>query len=401
MRKQAVIHRNLKVDFCEFLLVFLADFIIYKFSLLECLKGIHMNKYIKYAYITLTGFIFALLFSLPALATEKQNNQESLGGFSYAVNFPENQMDHEIGYFRLKMKPAASQTISISITNPSSVPVKVNVALNGAKTNNNGVIEYGDNEFPNDDSLTFDFVKLVSAPKSIELSPKETKELKMDINMPEKTYDGIIVGGVQLMKADSEEDKEKNKGTTVINRYAYIIPIILQESDQSLSPDLKLNRVYPDQANGRNAIFINFSNVIATYLNNMSVEVEISKKGSSEVLYESKTTSMRMAPNTMIDYPVSLNGERMQGGDYSARILVKSDDNSWEWTEDFKISQQTADKFNEKDVELVQDESVDWKIVGVIVAILMAIIGVTMAVIRDQRKKKIAELKKRRKKKRA
>ena len=330
-------------------------------------------------------FVGLIFTSVETFADKKD---ESLAGFSYNVNFPENQKNKEVGYFWLKMTPEQEQTISITLNNPTSKPVTVNVELNGAKTNSNGVIEYGQTDIKNDPSLKYDFKEQVTAPESVALKPGETKDLKVAIKMPKTSYDGIILGGIQLTKVDTEEDKEKNNGATVINRYAYVVPLVLQESDRTLAPELKLNRVYPELANGRNAIFVNYSNVVADFLNDVTTEVQITSKGSSKVLYESKTSSMRMAPNTNITYPVSMNGERMKSGTYTANIVVTSDKNRWEWKENFEISQQDADKFNEQDVNLEQEKGVNLGLIALIVLSVLAITVLIYSVTRQVKKKR-------------
>lgn len=357
-----------------------------------------MKKIIKTFCLLLT-LVLSLFVGLvlSSVETFADKNDESPAGFSYNVNFPENQKNKEVGYFWLKMIPGQEQNISITLNNPTSKPVTVKVELNGAKTNSNGVIEYGETTIKNDPSLKYDFKEQVTAPESVGLKPGETKDLKVAIKMPKTSYDGIILGGIQLTKVDTEEDKEKNNGATVINRYAYVVPMVLQESDRTLAPELKLNRVYPELSNGRNAIFVNFSNVIADFLNDVTIEVQITSRGSSKVLYESKTSSMRMAPNTNITYPVSMNGERMKNGTYTANIVVNSDKNRWEWKEKFEISKQDADKFNEQDVNLEQEKGVNW---GLIALIVLSVLVITVLIynltrqVKKKRKRKMRSQKK-------
>lgn len=323
-------------------------------------------------------------------------------GFTYSLNFPENQMEKDIGYYKLQMSKGQEQKITVTLTNPSAEKVTVTIGLNGAVTNQNGVIEYGDSDIENDKSLKFDFEDIVSGPESISLDAGETKDLELKIKMPETGIEGVVAGGIQLMRANQEDDVTNKGGSRIINQYAYVIGLLLQESSEELSPDLKLNKVFAGQANYRNTIFVDFSNVIPAFLNDMTVETQINKKGSDAVLFERKQTAMRMAPNSFIQFPVSMNGERMVSGTYVANTLVTSGDKKWTWTEEFKISQEEANKFNERDVGLVQEKGFNWLLVILIVGSILALGGIifgVLTVLRKKKQKKELEEKRSRKKK--
>lgn len=139
-------------------------------------------------------------------------------------------------------------------------------------------------------------------------------------------------------------------------------------------------------------IFVNYSNVNAAFVENMTTEVQIMKKGSQEVLYERKKSTMRMAPNSFIAFPISMNGERMNPGEYTAKILVTADDKvKEEWQEDFKITKDEADKFNERDVGLVQDSGFNWKLIVLIVVgffVTVILVFVVITIIRKRNKSK-------------
>lgn len=359
-----------------------------------------MEKVIKKQNI----FLFLILFVIGILPINTAHGEESdeiagAAGFTYSLSFPENQLEQNIGYFKLKMSQGQAQTLNITLSNPGAEPVTVNIGVNGAKTNQNGVIEYGDSEIENDLSLKFDFTDIVSGPESVELAPGETKVIDLMIQMPETRTEGVIAGGIQLMQADQEGNVTSDGGSRIINQYAYVVGVLLQEAEEIPVPDLKLNEVYAGQNNYRNTIFVNFSNVIPAYLNDMIVETQINAKGNETVLYERKQTAMRMAPNTFIDFPVSMNGERMAAGTYVANILVTSGEQRWQWTEEFEISREDADKFNERDVGLVQEKGLNWLLIFLIVVGVLIVIGIVYGVLVLLRKKKEEEKKQKRRKK--
>lgn len=314
--------------------------------------------------IALIYIMFGCL-TMPVQAAEQDKNDASEGGFTYKAIYPENQ-HNEVGYFDLRMKPGQKQTITVQMSNSSAKEIVMDVRLNSTKTNSNGVLEYGSSSLAKDTSLKYDFSDIVKGPETITIPAKATVDYNMEIAMPEATFDGVISGGIEIQEKESEEAKKSQKGM-VINKYAYVIGMLLTETDKEIKPDLQLNKVYPELKNYRNAIFINFSNKEAAFIDEMTIDVQIMKKSSDEVVYDTKQSKMRMAPNSMIDFPVSLNGEKMVAGDYRARINVTADGEKWSWEEPFTITDEDADKFNQEDVSLLQENGINWVIIALIV----------------------------------
>lgn len=333
-------------------------------------------------------FIVFLFLFQPMTTQANEENSAGATGFTYSITFPDNQVNKELGYYKLSMKPGQQQQLTITLSNPGSEKVTIDIKTNGAKTNQNGVIEYGESTIEEDASLKFHFKDIIKGPESVELAPGETKNLDLKVQMPETKFDGVLVGGIQMMRAGQEEATSKKGGSQIINQYAYVVAIVLQETDTTIAPELSLNNVKAGQSNYRNAVFVNFSNIMATYLNHMTVEVQITEKGKDTVLYERKQTMMRMAPNSFIDFPVSMNGERMVAGKYVANILVTSNDKKWAWTKEFKITNEDANKFNERDVGLVQKKGLNWQLILLIVVGILLVISALFFTIHLLRKKK-------------
>ncbi|WYJ91478.1 hypothetical protein A5888_003515 [Enterococcus sp. 9E7_DIV0242] len=311
---------------------------------------------------------------------EEKSEVLSGGGFSFEVVQPENQRDKNKGYFDLRMTPGQQQTVQIKLVNPTNIETTVSVKLNGAKTNKNGVIEYGPSTIENDASLISPFENLVKGPDEVKIPANSETTLDLEITMPTEAYDGVITGGIELQNLSS--DAEENQTGAVINKYAYLIGMVLSETDTEVKPDMALNKVYPELSNYRNSIFVNFSNTQAAIVDDMTIDAQISKKGSDEVLYDTKSASMRMAPNSMIDFPISMQGERMIAGDYTAKIVVTTEADRWEWTEEFKITDEDADKFNGEDLNLLQEQGVDWKLIAMIVGGVFLLVVIVFVLIR-------------------
>lgn len=339
--------------------------------------------------LTIIGFCFLFGFSYgqQTYADEVKTPPK----FNYQVKFPENQMKKDVGYYHLKMESGQQQKVVIEFTNLGEEKTAFDISLNSAKTNSNGVIEYGETNIKNDDSLKFDFKEIVTAPKKIELKAGETKDLTIDISMPETSFDGIISGGIQIIQ-EGQNDVEEQNGSMVLNEYAYVIGMILQENEVKVTPKLALNSVIPGQSNYKNTLYVNYSNVEAEYVRNMTTEVQITQKNKSAVLFEKKQTNMKMAPNSFIAFPVDMAGEKMVAGDYTATIEVTADENIHEkWTIDFSITKEEADKFNERDVHLTQDTSINWQVIVLGVVIFFIILLLILWLISKIKKTKVGK----------
>lgn len=346
----------------------------------------------------ITVLLLGVFFLLPTTVahadeqTQSSNQEAGVTGFTYEAIKPDNQVNTKVGYFDLRMKPGQEQTVQVNLKNPGDEEITIDISLNGAKTNMNGVLEYGPTDLENDASLKYDFVDLVKGPESVTIPAKSEKNLDLKITMPDVSYDGVIVGGIQLQQ-QTDDEEQQTSGTGIINKYAYLIAMVLSENDKKVEPELELNKVYPELNNFRNTIFVNYSNVTATFVDDMATEVQIMKKDNDKVLYETKKTGMRMAPNTMIDFPVSMEGDRMEPGDYRALITVISGEREWKWEQDFKITDEDADKFNNQDVDLTNEDGINWIFVAAIIGGVLAAAVIIFIIIRIIVKKKEAKKK--------
>lgn len=133
---------------------------------------------------------------------------------------------------------------------------------------------------------------------------------------------------------------------------------------------------------------MNFSNTQRTFIGDLSVEFEVRRKGSSTILYDTKKTDMKMAPTSMMNFPLLLNGNEMEAGNYTGHVVVTSGDKRWEWEEDFEITKEQAEKFNKQDVSLVQDKGLNWKMILLIVGGVLILVIVILVIIYLYKNKK-------------
>lgn len=153
--------------------------------------------------------VFSLGFSFGQRAQATADSTQETGGFNYETVHPENQRNKGVNYFDLKMSPGQNQTVHIDFTNTGSTEMALDIEIAGAKTNQNGVIEYGLTSLENDPSLVYPFEEVVTGPAEIIIPPESTVPLELAIAMPTEEFDGMIAGGIRFQPKENPEDKKE------------------------------------------------------------------------------------------------------------------------------------------------------------------------------------------------
>ncbi|WP_167629014.1 DUF916 and DUF3324 domain-containing protein [Listeria valentina] len=305
--------------------------------------------------------------------------------FAAETQIPSNQIDKKKSYFNLKMKPGQKQTLTIKLRNDTDKAVVINPKIHSATTNMHGVVEYGETSDQADKTLPYSLGDLIKVEKEITVPAKKSMDLKLNVTMPDKPYEGLLAGGVTLEEKKNTTGKKQEKGLSIENKYAYVIGITLQESDKEVKQDLKLKKVEAGQTNARNAIFFTLQNPTPTYLNRFEIEAEITREGKSKTLYKTSQKNMQVAPNSHFAYPISLNGERLKAGNYTLHLKAKSSKESWQFTKNFQIKRDEANKLNKKDVTIESPNY--WWLIALIAAAVIVIGLIIFFIWRHKRKK--------------
>lgn len=313
--------------------------------------------------------------------------------FSVNTVIPDNQIDKAKTYFNLNMSPNQQQDITTTLKNDTKKDITINVAVNSAKTNANGVIDYGKTNTKNDSSLKYDMSEIVKGPSRVVVPAQSSKEVVFHITMPKNSFDGILLGGLTFQQESSEVNQATAKsGTTIQNEYAYALAIMLKETDKLVTPNLNLLKVGPAQSNHRNVINANIQNDQSVLLSDVKIDAKIYAKNSAKPVYTAIKNSMQIAPNSHFDYPVSLNGTAMTAGDYTLRMKVTGKANnktySWQLNKKFKIDAAKAKDLNKSDVDLKANTNNRNWLYPLVSLILLLIIAILVFIVIKQRKSK-------------
>ncbi|WP_375179643.1 DUF916 and DUF3324 domain-containing protein [Enterococcus rotai] len=338
------------------------------------------------------SILICFLMGQPIISYGEEETVSTLKDFSYEVIFPENQRNKEVGYYDLLVKPGKNEAIQLKLSNLSTHNMTLSLKFNSAKTNGSGVIEYGPNNFLKDPSLAYDFSEIISGPDKVELAPKSSKVVSLTIRPPVDSFEGFIVGGIQLKPLENRVEKKTKGNEGVINEFAFLIGVVLSEHDTSqIRPELEFRSISVDTTNKNAQLLLNFSNSQPVFAEEMKVNVEVTKKSGKQVLFELNKKGMRMAPNTQINIPIPLKYKLEQPGTYTMKTTVTlKDGDSSSWEQDFDISEKNIPKLNRQLDEKSSHSNRMFFLI--LVLLLLLIMGVILfQIVRRKKRNKIEE----------
>lgn len=330
-------------------------------------KQLNWNSYIK---LYLFGFVSSILLLIFPVIT---NAEENSLNFYVTPIYPDSQLDETKGYFDLNLNTSEQEVLALTLQNATNQELQVEITAHTAYTNVQGVVEYGkDDEVP-DTTLSHSLNELIKTPEIIILQGNETKTIEAILNMPSETFEGILAGGLKIREVpkESETDTKTTEGLSITNEFSYVIGVVVSNERSTVTPNLELIDVFADQLNYRNVISATIQNFMPTFVNRLSVEATVHKKGEDTLLYQASQEQMQMAPNSHFDFPIPLNGDQFNSGTYILNLTAHSGDEMWTWKKEFTIDGDEARSLNRSDVTI--DASINWWVVAMIVLIILLI----------------------------
>lgn len=289
--------------------------------------------------------------------------------FSVTAEIPENQIDKKQTYFDLHMEPKQKQTLNVEMRNDTKEDVVIEVNVNTAMTNSNGIIDYSQTSFERDPTLEVDLEDLVDYEKEVTIKAESTRTFPLHLQMPDDKVSGILLGGIHFQeKEDASADADDK--AQIENKFAYIIGLKMSMEDSKLDPSLELNEVKATQINFRNAVTANLQNTQAVIVPDMEVHAEVFKEKGKTPLFTSESENLRMAPNSNFNYAINWENQPFKGGKYRLELTAKSGEHEWSWEEYFTIDGQEAKELNDEAVELEKNYTT-WYIIGGIILLLI------------------------------
>ncbi|MBO0477334.1 DUF916 and DUF3324 domain-containing protein [Vagococcus sp. DIV0080] len=328
------------------------------------------------------------------------------GNMAVSVNaiLPENQHNKEVTYYDLRMTPGQKQELEFELNNPSDKDETVKIEINNGTTNDSGSIDYSDRgkEYKRDNSLKLALSDVATAPDKVVVKKNSKETIKIKLDMPKEEFDGMIIGGIRVSKADEEDSKDESSGggMQIKNKVAYTVGLNLSENDKEVKAELDLIKVFPGQTGGRNVVKANVQNNQPQLLEEIEYKAHVTKKGQTEVLHKSSVENYRFAPNSNFNFDISWESQPFRSGDYTLFMTAesKATGQKWEWKEDFKITADEAKKLNEKAIDLDKDNKWLYIIIGLILLLILIILYIVYRKVKKNKEmKRKKELRKKRK----
>ncbi|WP_164508356.1 DUF916 and DUF3324 domain-containing protein [Companilactobacillus kedongensis] len=331
-------------------------------------------------------FFFLILLVASFFTTDLTTAQAANLSYTVSADHPDNQIDSNISYYDLKVKPGDSQKLTFHINNSDSKEHKYLISINRASTNINGVVDYSKHGSEPDPSVKADIEKMVPEPKTVTVPADTNKAESFELKVPKKEFDGIVLGGVQIKLLDSAQNATNKKGVTINNQYAYVIGLQLRENSEKIKPNINLNYAKTKQFNYQNYIVANLQNDQPMLINKIKADAKVTKEGSGTTVYRLEKDGLDMAPNSNFDLPVSTNNAPLKSGNYTLHLKLSTSDKTWSFTKNFTITTTKAKQMNKTAVGETNTKE-NWPMLAV-VAFLILIIAALLAIIIKSKNKK-------------
>lgn len=314
-------------------------------------------------------------------ASDTSTNSFSISPLNPDTNQPQST------YYNLKVEPKQQKEIKVRIFNSSNKDVKVNVALNNATTNNNGVVSYsGDGK--KDSSLKIPFTSIASIKESVITIPKSGSiDVPIQLRMPDQEYNGVILGGIRVTSADKSEGDSKNTPAVKAN-IAYSVAVLLKEKEDVIDPSMHLISVAKETRDYRNYISAELQNSAPRLIKKLEANAKVYKENSKTLLYQAEKSDMQMAPNSRFNFGISLEDTPIKAGKYTMEISGKADGKSFSFKKNFKVTSTEAKQLNKNAVYVTEDNSGQLWLYFILGAIVVVIILLSLAYIYKQKNKK-------------
>nr|WP_263326491.1 DUF916 and DUF3324 domain-containing protein [Neobacillus sp. Marseille-Q6967] len=325
--------------------------------------------------------ISTLLFLIVNVSSVLAN--EETVGYTVRALIPDNQVDRSHTYFDLRMKPNQRQEIRVEIFNSSREEIEVDVHITNPITNRNGLIDYTQVEAVPDESVPLPISEIATLnEKRVSIPAGGSKIVPIQLQMPEKEYDGIILGGIYFEKV-IDKDKQEDQGVQISNKYAYVIGLQLSETDTEVEPDLQLKSVRPDLVNYRTAIIATIKNNAPLIADNLVINAKVYNEKGKEIK-KINVQDYRIAPHTTMDFVIDWSNRELEPGTYSVSLHANSGLQNWDWEEEFVIQEEKAKALNEEAVEIKKDYTL--QIISGLSIIILVLIGVIIYLIRKSKR---------------
>lgn len=314
------------------------------------------SRAVKLLLWIIVATIAIMSFTLPVYADDSDPI-----GFSVEPILPDNQLSADAGYFDLRVEPGAKQKLQLTVENRSSEEKIVEVEAISASTSSHGEVNYT-SPGVKDDTLEHPFSEIAKVEdERIAIPAKSEKVVTVDLEVPNTSFDGIILGSVRIADITARLEREKKEsestvgpgesGMEIYNEYQYVIAVKLSATDKEIQPDFELLDIYADTVNYRASIIVPFRNPVAKLVKEAKLSGEIQAKGTNTPLFSVEGKEFEMAPNSVFNFTfMDEAGTGVRGGDYTFNGKIEYEGEVWDFSQDFNIAAEQAEEVNKESI---------------------------------------------------
>lgn len=111
---------------------------------------------------------------------------DTSANFTITPIYPSNQVDGDLGYFRLKVTPNQTGSVSLKIQNYGTVAQTLTITPTKATTSDEGQINYIPSKRKLDRSAQYNLTQLLSKKQTVTVPAKTTKTVTFTYKIPKK-----------------------------------------------------------------------------------------------------------------------------------------------------------------------------------------------------------------------
>jgi hypothetical protein len=304
-------------------------------------------------------FVTLILIAAIALPVTVICAASSSVEFSITPVLPENQQQNDSSFFDLLVYPGQQQNLTVIVHNESSEDIVVLVEAVTASTNRNGDVDYTSKTATMDETLQTSLEEIITIPQTHYTVPADSSlPVSVTLNVLEQPFNGIILGSIRVLKEVTEE--ERAAGGMIVNQFAYVVAVRLAQSRNAnnIEPDFALGEVTAELVNHRASIVAQIRNPMPRLTSAASVTATIYPKGSDQSIFSYDMPDVSFAPNSIFNLSFVDNaGYGIDAGEYTAKVSVEYQGETWNFDKDFIITAQEAAVVNESAVNQQAQQS--------------------------------------------
>lgn len=157
----------------------------------------------------------------------------------------------------------------------------------------------------------------------------------------------------------------------------------LSETDKQVKPHMNLLSIKPALINYHTAIVAKLQNDQPVILENLSIDAKVYQQNSDKLLYQTKKTDMKMAPNSNFDFGIDWENQPLKEGKYRLKMTATNGVETWTWDEAFTIGKE-GQNLNKEAVNLEKRNT--WLYVAIAAGVVLIAL-IIILVIRKRRNK--------------